>query len=442
MVVIKILILTEDRDTWVQKITSELRSCTCRKMLNPYQIQSGLFFFEIRSHYSENCKGECWSCVILDQYIPHELEVCVLRPCVKSSIIRTKKTIKLVGRQTKMLIINLFGAPGAGKSTGAAYVFSQLKAAGVNAELVTEFAKDKVWEGTKAVFENQAYIFGKQYFRISRLEGKVDVVITDSPILLSAFYNDNDHVLGEEFDKLVFKVFDYYNRIDVFVHRVKPYNEAGRFQTEEESDAVSKEMLRFLDKFGVDCLHINGDFAGYDSLVDTVLDALAADGKPFVCPHPSDVCPRPSDSAEALTIKVRYLSDKIQPLEYIDGKSDWVDLRAAEDVELKTGESKLIPLGIAMQLPKGYEAIVAPRSSTYKNFGIRQTNSIGVIDETYCGDNDQWYFPARADRHTVIHAGDRICQFRIEKHQPQLFFESVDTLGNADRGGIGSTGKR
>lgn len=299
-----------------------------------------------------------------------------------------------------MLIINLFGAPGAGKSTGAAYVFSQLKAAGVNAELVTEFAKDKVWEGTKAVFENQAYIFGKQYFRISRLEGKVDVVITDSPILLSAFYNDNDHVLGEEFDKLV------------------------------------------LDKFGVDCLHINGDFAGYDSLVDTVLDALAADGKPFVFPRPSDVCPRPSDSAEALTIKVRYLSDKIQPLEYIDGKSDWVDLRAAEDVELKAGEFKLIPLGIAMQLPKGYEAIVAPRSSTYKNFGIRQTNSIGVIDETYCGDNDQWYFPARADRHTVIHVGDRICQFRIEKHQPQLFFEPVDTLGNADRGGIGSTGKR
>ena len=256
-----------------------------------------------------------------------------------------------------------------------------------------------------------------------------------TPILLSAFYNDNDHVLGEEFDKLVFKVFDYYNRIDVFVRRVKPYNEAGRFQTEEESDAISKEMLRFLDKFGVDCLHINGDFAGYDSLVDTVLDALAADGKPLVCP-------RPSDSAEALTIKVRYLSDKIQPLEYIDGKSDWVDLRAAEDVELKAGEFKLIPLGIAMQLPKGYEAIVAPRSSTYKNFGIRQTNSIGVIDETYCGDNDQWYFPARADRYTVIHVGDRICQFRIEKHQPQLFFEPVDTLGNADRGGIGSTGKR
>lgn len=142
------------------------------------------------------------------------------------------------------------------------------------------------------------------------------------------------------------------------------------------------------------------------------------------------------------TIKIRYLSDKIEPLTYIAGKSDWIDLRAAEDVEMKAGDFKLIPLGIAMQLPKGYEAIVAPRSSTLKNFGITQTNSIGVIDETYCGDNDQWYFPAEAKRDTVIHAGDRICQFRIFEHQPRLVFEPVNTLGNDDRGGIGSTGKR
>lgn len=142
------------------------------------------------------------------------------------------------------------------------------------------------------------------------------------------------------------------------------------------------------------------------------------------------------------TIKIRYLSDKIEPLIYIAGKSDWIDLRAAEDVEMKAGDFKLIPLGIAMQLPKGYEAIVAPRSSTLKNFGITQTNSIGVIDETYCGDNDQWYFPAEAKRDTVIHAGDRICQFRIFEHQPQLVFEPVSTLGNDDRGSIGSTGKR
>ena len=93
-----------------------------------------------------------------------------------------------------------------------------------------------------------------------------------------------------------------------------------------------------------------------------------------------------------------------------------------------------------MQLPKGYEAIVAPRSSTYKNFGIRQTNSIGVIDETYCGDNDQWYFPARADRHTVIHAGDRICQFRIIENQPRIIFHEKEQLVGENRGGFGSTG--
>lgn len=111
-----------------------------------------------------------------------------------------------------MLVVNLFGAPGAGKSTGAAYIFSRMKLAGINAELVTEFAKDKVWEESKAVFENQAYIFGKQYFRISRVQGKVDVVITDSPILLSPFYT-NDPVLGDEFDKLVTKVFNSYDSL-------------------------------------------------------------------------------------------------------------------------------------------------------------------------------------------------------------------------------------
>ena len=145
---------------------------------------------------------------------------------------------------------------------------------------------------------------------------------------------------------------------------------------------------------------------------------------------------------EEQTIKIRYLSDKIELLTYIAGKSDWIDLRAAEDVSLSAGDFKLIPLGIAMQLPAGYEAHVIPRSSTYKNFGIIQANHMGLIDESYCGDNDQWFFPAIALRDTVIHAGDRICQFRIMEHQPALNFETVDTLGNADRGGIGSTGKK
>lgn len=140
------------------------------------------------------------------------------------------------------------------------------------------------------------------------------------------------------------------------------------------------------------------------------------------------------------TIRVRYLSREIEKLDYIAGKSDWVDLRAAEEVEMKQGEFKLIPLGIAMQLPAGYEGHMIPRSSTFKHFGIIQANHIGMIDESYCGDNDQWYFPAIALRDTVIHVNDRICQFRIVEHQPQLTFEAVDTLGNQDRGGIGSTG--
>lgn len=145
---------------------------------------------------------------------------------------------------------------------------------------------------------------------------------------------------------------------------------------------------------------------------------------------------------ERETIKIKYHSDKIEKLAYIEGKSDWIDLRAAEETELKQGEFKLIKLGVSMQLPAGYEAVVVPRSSTYKNFGIIQTNHMGVIDETYCGDNDEWMMPVLAVRDTVIHVNDRICQFRIQKHQPQITFEEVEVLGNLDRGGIGSTGKQ
>ena len=141
-------------------------------------------------------------------------------------------------------------------------------------------------------------------------------------------------------------------------------------------------------------------------------------------------------------IKIRYLSNKVKELEYIDGKSDWIDLQAACDITMKAGEHKLIPLGIAMQLPVGYEAHMVPRSSTFKNFGIIQTNHMGVIDESYCGDNDQWYFSAYAIRDTEIHAGDRICQFRIMEHQPTLSFTKVDHLCHRDRGGFGSTGIR
>lgn len=142
------------------------------------------------------------------------------------------------------------------------------------------------------------------------------------------------------------------------------------------------------------------------------------------------------------TIKIKYLSNQIEKLRYIDGKSDWIDLRAAERIELKAGEFQLIPLGIAMQLPKGYEAHIVPRSSTFKNFGIIQTNHCGIVDESYCGNNDQWFFPAYALRDTVIEVNDRICQFRIFEHQPALAFVETEDLGNADRGGHGSTGKK
>ncbi|NLV35817.1 MAG: deoxyuridine 5'-triphosphate nucleotidohydrolase [Clostridiaceae bacterium] len=139
-------------------------------------------------------------------------------------------------------------------------------------------------------------------------------------------------------------------------------------------------------------------------------------------------------------IRIKYLSDAIEKLRYIDGKSDWIDLRAAEDVNLKKGEFKLISLGIAMELPVGYEALLVPRSSTFKNFGIIQTNHCGVIDESYCSNEDVWMFPALAVRDTQIRINDRICQFRIIKHQPTILFEEVDDLGNDCRGGFGSTG--
>ena len=143
-----------------------------------------------------------------------------------------------------------------------------------------------------------------------------------------------------------------------------------------------------------------------------------------------------------VNIKIKYFDKDIEKLKYIDGKSDWIDLRASEDVEFKKGEFKLIPLGVAMELPNGYEAHVVPRSSTFKNFGLIMTNSEGIIDNTYCGDNDMWKFPAIAMRDTVVHKNDRICQFRIMRNQPEIIFKEVEHLEGVDRGGFGSTGEK
>lgn len=168
-----------------------------------------------------------------------------------------------------MLVVNLFGTPGAGKSTGAAYIFSNLKMRGINAELVTEFAKDMVWENNKEVFKNQAYIFGTQSFRISRCQDKVDVIVTDCPLFLTAFYNKSP-ILGKQFNDVVFSVFNSYNNINYFIDRVKDYNPIGRLQTEKESLALKAPMLRMLKDYKVDFTTIDGSLKGYDLIVEQV----------------------------------------------------------------------------------------------------------------------------------------------------------------------------
>ena len=172
-----------------------------------------------------------------------------------------------------MILVNLFGAPGAGKSTGASYIFSRLKMAGVNAELVTEFAKDKVWEENKAVFKNQAYIFGKQYFKISRCADKVDVIITDSPLLLSVVYN-TDPVLGENFNNVVRDVMNSYDCRNYYLNRVKPYNSIGRHQTESESDEVGNVIYNLLESEDIEYTTYPGEESGYEAIVTEILKEL------------------------------------------------------------------------------------------------------------------------------------------------------------------------
>ena len=145
---------------------------------------------------------------------------------------------------------------------------------------------------------------------------------------------------------------------------------------------------------------------------------------------------------EKVTLKIKYHTDAIEKLAYIDGKSDWIDLRAAKRYELKKGDWQLIDLGVSIALPEGYEAHVVPRSSTYRTWGLLQTNSCGVIDNTYSGDGDVWMVPMLATRDTVVEVGDRICQFRIMKNQPQIIFDEVEHLDGADRGGFGTTGRK
>lgn len=172
----------------------------------------------------------------------------------------------------KTMVVNLFGAPGAGKSTGAAYIFSRLKMNGINAELVTEFAKDKLWEDSKAAFKNQTYMFGEQSFRISKCIGKVDVIVTDSPLLLSIIYYDNTVGLKESFSNYAIDTFNTFHNRNYFLNRVKEYNPSGRFENEEESNEVSEKILMLLDETNIKYTCVNGDKEGYELIVNEIID--------------------------------------------------------------------------------------------------------------------------------------------------------------------------
>lgn len=171
------------------------------------------------------------------------------------------------------LVVNLFGVPSAGKSTGAAYIFSKLKMNGVNAELVTEYAKEKVWENNAEALKNQVYVFGEQCYRQDRCKDKVDVIVTDSPLPLSIFYN-RDHRLNQCFNQTVMDVFNSYNNINYCITRVKPYNPVGRCQNESESDLMSEPMVKLLVDNNIEFTYKKGDEWDYNEIVAEVMSKL------------------------------------------------------------------------------------------------------------------------------------------------------------------------
>lgn len=169
------------------------------------------------------------------------------------------------------LVVNLFAGPGAGKSTLAAGLFYKIKMAGVNAELVTEYAKDKTWEESWTIFDNQIYIYGKQYHRQWRLTKNVDIIITDSPLLLSCHYaNFANRKLQDAFLATVYESFNEFNNLNFFVGRVKPYNPKGRSQTLEESKEIDESLRGLLKHYNVDYHPIKGDSDGLYYMLETI----------------------------------------------------------------------------------------------------------------------------------------------------------------------------
>ena len=172
-----------------------------------------------------------------------------------------------------MIVVNLFGGPGCGKSTGAAYIFAKLKMAGVNAELVTEFAKDKTWEHNSKALNCQPYVFGKQVYRMDRCADQVDVIVTDSPIILSLLYNE-DQDIEPEFTEMVIKKFNEFNNYNFFLYRLKEYNPIGRNQTEEEAKKFDNNILNLFNKHEIVYTTMNGNLEGYETIIDKILSIL------------------------------------------------------------------------------------------------------------------------------------------------------------------------
>lgn len=171
------------------------------------------------------------------------------------------------------LILNLFGGPGSGKSTGAAYVFSMLKMLGVNAELVTEAAKDLTWEESFKNLKDQVYVFGKQAHRINRCADKVDIIVTDSPIFLSTIYNQ-DETIDRSLYNLVLDTINKYENYNVLLRRVKPYNPIGRNQTAEQSDAITSEIKKYLDNANMQYIEVDGNMDGYSLILANAISLL------------------------------------------------------------------------------------------------------------------------------------------------------------------------
>lgn len=176
----------------------------------------------------------------------------------------------------KPTVINLFGAPGAGKSTCAAQVFCALKKLGVNCELVAEFAKDKTWERNTKALSCQEYVFGRQSYRLARCRDDVDFIVTDSPLPLSIIFNSNP-AIAKSFPSVVMDVFNTYNNINFFINRATPYDPTGRNQTEAESDHISARVQELCYEREIHYEVIDGNDEGYQYIVDRVIGLLQKD---------------------------------------------------------------------------------------------------------------------------------------------------------------------